>query len=361
MEELQLTLTPARVDQRNFGLMLSNWRVGQVINALVVDRMPSGGMLLSAGGREFVTPMDLPVQPGNRLQLEVQKIAPQLVLKAFLPDATAGSGKTQSAPSSNPLVSADTRVANTATLLSTIAASPPLRAFISQSPALTALFASLTGQALPSSLLSSGTLAQAVAQSGLLTETNLAAGRDARAKGSAKTQLTLIQRMLGEMTTAGLQPESRASISSLSDLTNAALANLGQQQLTSIPQDGGSQRWVFSLPLELSAGFTDLSMTVERDKIGAQGSSDDEEWRVHLQLELPSAGPIKAVVSMKGSDISIVLQSQAASVREVFEQTFSDLRNRLIISDFRVKRLVAEPVMASPPPLDPSSGFKASA
>ena len=50
MEELQLTLTPARVDQRNFGLMLSNWRVGQVINALVVDRMPSGGMLLSAGG-----------------------------------------------------------------------------------------------------------------------------------------------------------------------------------------------------------------------------------------------------------------------------------------------------------------------
>ena len=361
MEELQLTLTPARVDQRNFGLMLSNWRVGQVINALVVDRMPSGGMLLSAGGREFVTPMDLPVQPGNRLQLEVQKIAPQLVLRAFLPDATAGPGKAQSAPLPNPVVSGDTRVANTATLLSTIATSPSLRAFISQSPALTALFASLTGQALPTSLLSSGSLAQAVAQSGLLTEANLAAGRDARAKGSAKTQLTQIQRMLGEMTAVGVPPESRGSLSSLSELTNAALANLGQQQLTSIPQDGTSQRWMFSLPLELSAGFTDLSMTVERDASGAQGSSEDQEWRVHLQLELPSAGPIKAVVTMKGSDISIVLQSQSASVREVLEQTFSDLRNRLIISDFRVKRLVAEPVMVSPPPLDPPSGFKASA
>lgn len=46
---------------------------------------------------------------------------------------------------------------------------------------------------------------------------------------------------------------------------------------------------------------------------------------------------------MKGSDISIVLQSQSASAREVLEQTFSDLRNRLIISDFRVKRLVAKP------------------
>ena len=78
MEELQLTLTPARVDQRNFGVMLSNWRVGQVINALVVDRMPSGNVLLNAGGREFVTPLDLPVQPGTRLQLEVQQVTPQL-------------------------------------------------------------------------------------------------------------------------------------------------------------------------------------------------------------------------------------------------------------------------------------------
>ena len=89
MEDLQLTLTPARVDQRNFGVMLSNWRVGQVINALVVDRMPSGNVLLNAGGREFVTPLDLPVQPGTRLQLEVQQVTPQLVLR-FL----AGSEKT---------------------------------------------------------------------------------------------------------------------------------------------------------------------------------------------------------------------------------------------------------------------------
>ena len=359
MEELQLTLTPARVDQRNFGLMLSNWRVGQVINALVVDRMPSGGMLLSAGGREFVTPMDLPVQPGNRLQLEVQKIAPQLVLRAFLPDVAAGLGKPLNVPSSNPLVSADTRVANTTTLLSTIATSQPLRTLISQSPALTALFTSLTGQALQSSLLSSSTLAQAVAQSGLLTEANLLAGRDARVKGSAKTQLTQIQRMLGEMTAGGLPPELRSALPSLSELTNAALSNLSQQQLASIPQEGASQRWVFSLPLELSAGFTDLSMTVERDASAADVASEDQEWRVQLQLELPSAGPIKAAVTMKGSDISIVLQSQSAPVRELFEQTFSDLRNRLIVSDFRVKRLVAEPVIVSPPPSDPSPGFEA--
>ena len=81
MEELQLTLTPSRVDQRNFGVMLSNWRVGQVLNALVVDRMPSGNVLLNVGGREFVTPLDLPVQAGSRLQLEVQQVQPQVTLR----------------------------------------------------------------------------------------------------------------------------------------------------------------------------------------------------------------------------------------------------------------------------------------
>ena len=79
MEELQLTLTPARVDQRNFGLMLSNWRAGTMLTALVVDRMPIA--LLSIGGRQFVATTDIPVQPRIRIQLEVQMLTPNLVPK----------------------------------------------------------------------------------------------------------------------------------------------------------------------------------------------------------------------------------------------------------------------------------------
>ena len=141
MEELQLTLTPARVDQRNFGVMLSNWRVGQVINALVVDRMPSGNVLLNAGGREFVTPLDLPVQPGNRLQLEVQQVTPQLILKLLAQTEKSGVSQTselvlRSGPSANnapstPLTGVTSPVA---TLLSSLASQPGLKAIISQNP-----------------------------------------------------------------------------------------------------------------------------------------------------------------------------------------------------------------------------------
>ena len=64
-----------------------------------------------------------------------------------------------------------------------------------------------------------------------------------------KTQLAQLQKLIGELPTTNLNAEARASLSTLSDLTNAALANLTQQQLISMPQDTGSQRWCFGIPL----------------------------------------------------------------------------------------------------------------
>ena len=97
MEELQLTLTPSRVDQRNHGIMLANWRVGQVINALVSERMPSGALLLSVGTQTFVTSRDIPAQPGARLQFEAEQVAPEVrlrLLSARLPGEQAVSDLT---------------------------------------------------------------------------------------------------------------------------------------------------------------------------------------------------------------------------------------------------------------------------
>jgi len=73
VEELQLTLTPQRVDQRNFGIMLTNWRVGQQLNALVVAIRPDSSVLLSVGGKQFVASTDIPVQQGSTLRLEVKQ------------------------------------------------------------------------------------------------------------------------------------------------------------------------------------------------------------------------------------------------------------------------------------------------
>ena len=348
MEELQLTLTPARVDQRNFGVMLSNWRVGQVINALVVDRMPSGNVLLNAGGREFVTPSDLPVQPGTRLQLEVQQVTPQLILKLVPTSEKAGPQPLTDALVRNSVLQAGSdSPANAgrpngtvATLLSAFGSQPGLRALATQSPGLASILSSLTGQALQPSALSAGALAQAVTQSGLFSEANLLAGRNTTLSTNNKSQLVQLQRSVRDLMGAGsLNPDTRAAITSLSDLTNAALANLNQQQLISMPQENTGQRWVFSLPLEWGGAFTDLQMTIERDAPDESSDDDRPSWRISLSIELPEIGELNTVLTLIGSEVSVVFKTESPLVRAAIDRSLADLRDRMILSDLRVKVL----------------------
>ena len=371
MEELQLTLTPARVDQRNFGVMLSNWRVGQVINAMVVDRMPSGNMLLNVGGREFVTPLDLPVQPGNRLQLEVQQVTPQLVLRLL-----AGAEKASSLRGAEPLAQASQSGAvphtsaqfgggiTMANLLSAVANQPSLRALISQTPVLSALISSMSSQVLTPNTLSAGLLAQAVAQSGLFTEANLLAGRKPVSRANTKTQLIQLQKGVAELMGNQLGVESRAALNNLSDLTNAALANLHQQQLISMPQDSAGQRWAFNLPLEWAGSVTDLAMTIEHD--GGNGDAAEAEkrqvWRIHLNLQLPELGKLHATITLSGSEVGVLFSSDSETVRGVLESSFGELRDRMIMSDFRVRKLTTDKFTEPTVTLDrPHMGFEVKA
>ena len=354
MEELQLTLTPSRVDQRNFGVMLSNWRVGQVLNALVVDRMPSGDLLLNLGGKEFVTPLDLAVQAGSRLQLEVQQIQPQVTLKvlgnarnATLSQMTQ-SFNGQALATGGSISSVDGKPASITTLLAEIPKQSALRALLSQTPTLSSLISALSAQSLQTSALSSTALAAAIGRSGLFNEANLVGDRSNRVSESSKTQLTQIQRAIGELSIGNLNVETRASLTTLSDLTNAALANLTQQQLISMPQDGGGQRWCFGLPLVHDGRFVDLQMIVERDEHSSEVPGDEATWRVDLSLTLPEIGPLRVMLTMRGREVSVVFNSDSPRVRDLADVSFGQLKERMILSDFRVKSLSSQAMVEAP-------------
>ena len=93
MEELQISLTPARVEQKNFGLWLRTPQVGQVLNAVVADRLPSGEMVLKVGAERVTASTDIPLQPGARLLLEVKQVQPNITFRllshAPLPNVAA--------------------------------------------------------------------------------------------------------------------------------------------------------------------------------------------------------------------------------------------------------------------------------
>ena len=377
MEELQLTLTPSRVDQRNFGVMLSNWRVGQVLNALVVDRMPSGNVLLNVGGREFVTPLDLPVQAGSRLQLEVQQVQPQVTLKV-LTNAREGTPSQLTQPttqssqqgllSSATAFSADAKPGSLSSLLvalSSLSAQPALRPLISQAPALASLISALSTHSLQANAMSASSLAAVVGRSGLFNEANLVAGRSNRVSGSSKTHLAQLQKLIGDLPSANLNAEARAALSTVSDFTNAALANLTQQQLISMPQDTGSQRWCFGIPMAYEDSFVDLNMVIEQDENSTNENGKDAIWRVDLSLSLPEIGPLRVLIAMKGRELSVVFHSDSSQVRGLVDASFGQLKERMILSDFRVKSITAQAITekstAPTAPAATSTGFEVQA
>ncbi|MEM9396712.1 MAG: flagellar hook-length control protein FliK, partial [Pseudomonadota bacterium] len=104
MEELQLALTTARVDQRNFGLWINNWQIGQVLNALVSNQLPSGELVLRVGGQQITATTDIPIQQGTNLMLEVKQLQPVPTLRVLNPVANASpasvGGTLQLLPSS---------------------------------------------------------------------------------------------------------------------------------------------------------------------------------------------------------------------------------------------------------------------
>jgi hypothetical protein len=74
LEELQLALTTARTDQRNFGLWINNWQIGQTLNALVTGQRPTGELVLRVGGQQITATADIPIQQGASLMLEVKQL-----------------------------------------------------------------------------------------------------------------------------------------------------------------------------------------------------------------------------------------------------------------------------------------------
>ena len=364
MEELQLTLTPARVDQRNFGLMLSNWRVGTMLTALVVDRMPNGNALLSIGGRQFVATTDIPVQPGSRIQLEVQMLTPNLVLKVAGETTQAGASS-QPAPvaqplAANPLIAG--QAASASGLLNAIAGDASLRALLSQSPQLARLVAQIQASVLTPSSVSAATVRQAFNQSGLFNEANLRASRTGNLQQSTKTTLQTMQQLLmGEIERLSIQKVSSTQ-GQLNESIEAALSALTQQQIKSLPSDGAPQRWFASFPISIADQFYNLDIVIMQDKPKSGAEEEANKWLACISLDLPELGALEVEISLQANRVSVDFRSESEAARRLFDQSNDYLTQRLVFSDFRVDSLKSSPLARAPAPQAPTpQGFEARA
>ena len=346
MEELQLTLTPSRVDQRNQGIMLANWRVGQTINALVSDRMPSGGLLLTVGRQSFVTTRDIPVQPGARIMLEVQQVEPKLVLRlvsAPMSGFTAINSNTgiegRAAQARQPTGQGLTQ------LMTALAAASSSRSVASQ------LNFQNYARSLASNFLSGGnitadTFRAAFLLSGIFTESLLSANRSAQAARSTKTILLAIRESIASaMHGGGLIVEERAALSRLLVNIDALIGSMTNHQISSIPQDGAPPRWVSSLPLQWGEKLIEIEIEMQH-----RPSTENEEspgWQLSLRFELNALGAISIFIGMRGNRLTVDILSSEVGSTQYFVESMPVLKNQLVMAGIEVNRITAETVSKS--------------
>ena len=335
MEELQISLTPARVEQKNFGLWLRTPQVGQVLNAVVADRLPSGEMVLKVGAERVTASTDIPLQPGARLLLEVKQVQPSVTFRLLnhapppnvamaeaLSEATRAHRQISATPSGRGGI-------------------PQLLALLGggQSGALSAagidrtLVRQLQANVLNAPQLTNPeALMRAVLTNGTFHERLLATGHPDLMRIAASDLKGQLLKMMAKVSSAADEEGEHsggegAGVEALALLRSALDKNLqavSQNQLGSLPAEDNqlSQQWLFDIPFRLGDSLHNLDLELSKDErsAGSQDETDDMTWRAKLNLDLPGLGATEIILKLIASQLSIHVVSTQRSTLEMFLQ-----------------------------------------
>lgn len=234
-------------------------------------------------------------------------------------------------------------------------------------------------------------LRQAVAQSGLFLESQLA-GADAPTEGDLKAALLSLAQALGDWSSGSSAPAGaraappappypggplRGQPAAASALppdatlemiagplirqTAGALARQVLMQAASAPQSADKTaeaprdaHWLFELPLATPGGAAIAQFEIDRDGGRSQDGEDDARtWRVSFSLDLAGVGPVHARVALRGGQVRVALWAEDDATLAQLEAHKADLARALQDEDLS-PQLVLFP--GAPAPKPPGAG-----
>ena len=353
MEELQISLTPARVDQRNFGLWLRTPQVGQVLNAVVADMLPSGEMVLKVGAERVTASTDIPLQPGSRLLLEVKQVQPQITFRVLsaggapyvaAPDAMAEAVKLQRQAGTTqvpkdglaPLFSLLRALGG-----GTLQALGLDRAIVKQ----------LQGGVKSSDELTKpDALIKAIRGNGTFHESLLAHGAGSMAglaaddlKGQLMRALFRVRANLEDSDKLELQAEHAGLLETLRSALESGLKIITDNQLGSVPAEQTQlpQQWCFDIPFRFGEEVYSIGIQIFED--GAHSAAGEgalsKTWAAHISLNMPGLGATEITVKLAGDKVSVDLTGSEQETLALFLRSQQSLTAGLESRGLKLDRL----------------------
>ena len=362
--------------------LLSEWRVGAILQAIAVREAGSGELWLNVGTQRFParlasgngqSPAD-----GEVLTLRVLRNSPVLALETV--DASVDGGTTTDDPvTSDALRRHVPRQTSPAPLMSNLGWIARGNNGAEALPAPVAQAANRLWQALPDTqtLIDPKGLQSAIARSGTFLEAALA-GKTTDARPTSAAVVTDLKALMLDLSRVlrdhGARPASAMTDSSpvpapvpgalgplaslpavpatlavldtpnqqmneLARQTDGALSRLTTVQITNSGQDPTAQSMLFELPVRHEDRASMVRLRIDRDGARRNGSSADS-WTVEAAMDLGAIGALHARVTLHGHRIGVQLRAESPGVVETLSRRSGELESLLREAGLEVDRVV---------------------
>ena len=363
--------------------LLSEWRVGAILQAMAVRDVKTGELWLNLGNQRFPArlasgdgrgPAD-----GEVLTLRVLRNSPVLALESVPTPATTATSA-EEAVTSDALRRHVPRQASPAPLVSNLGWIARGDSGAESLPAPVVQAATRLWQALPDTetLADPKGLQNAIARSGTFLEAALAGNSSTSALPASAALVTDLKALMLELSRVlrdhGARPAAARTDSSappapvpsapgpltslpaapatlavldtqtqqmneLAKQTDGALSRLTSVQITNTNQDPTVLSMLVELPVRHEDRATMIRMRIEQDRSRRFGSGSDA-WTVEAAMDLGAVGALHARVTLQGHRIGVQLRAESPGVVETLSMRSIELESMLREAGLEVDRVV---------------------
>jgi len=359
--------------------LLSEWRVGALLQAVAVRDATSGQLWLDIGGQRHSARLASgngsgPTN-GEQLQVRVLRNSPVLALETLSSSASAATDvdTTVVADAMRRFVP---RQESAALMLANLSWLAQGKNAASELPKTVMQAAAQLWQALPDadSLGNPQLLEKAIARSGAFLEANLADAsrsvdpkvlatdlkalmltlsrtlRDSGARPTAAHSDTAVNAPIptarGPLTALTAAPAtfsmieaSNQQLNELSRQTDGAIARLTTTQITNSAPDPAVQSMLVELPVRHEDRAAMLRLRLEHDG-SRKRFGGDASWTVEAAMDLGAVGALHAKVTLSGHRIGVQLRAESAAIVDALSARAGELEAMLRESGLEIDRIV---------------------
>jgi hypothetical protein len=358
--------------------LLSEWRVGALLQAVAVRDANSGQLWLDIGGQRHSARLasggGAGPANGDVLQVRVLRNSPVLALET-LSSATAVAADEQATVAADAMrrfvprqESASLMLANLSWLLQGKNGANELPKAVMQA-------AAQLWQALPEAdaLGDPRALEKAITRSGAFLEANLADGSPADPKSLTNDLKALMLSLSRTLRDSGARPSAAHAdnamnaqiptargpltaltaapatfsmieaaehqLNELSRQTDGAIARLTTTQITNSAPDPSLQSMLVELPVRHEDRASMLRLRIEHDN-SRKRSGGGDSWSVEAAMDLGQVGALHAKVTLSGHRIGVQLRAESAAIVDALSARAGDLETLLRDSGLEIDRIV---------------------